>query len=135
VHKGASGGELSRVMLAIEVVLAADDAGVTMVFDEVDAGVGGRAAVEIGRRLAKLARTHQVICITHLPQVAAFADRHLVVSKASDGSVTRSGVTALDDPGRVRELSRMLAGQEDSTLARGHAEELLAAAAADKAGP
>jgi DNA repair protein RecN (Recombination protein N) len=135
VHKGASGGELSRVMLAIEVVLAADDAGVTMVFDEVDAGVGGRAAVEIGRRLAKLARTHQVICITHLPQVAAFADRHLVVSKASDGSVTRSGVTALDDAGRVRELSRMLAGQENSTLARGHAEELLAAAAADKATP
>jgi DNA repair protein RecN (Recombination protein N) len=135
VHKGASGGELSRVMLAIEVVLAADDAGVTMVFDEVDAGVGGRAAVEIGRRLAKLARTHQVICITHLPQVAAFADRHLVVSKASDGSVTRSGVAALDDQGRVRELSRMLAGQEDSTLARGHAEELIAAAAADKAKP
>ncbi|MBX6390560.1 MAG: DNA repair protein RecN [Frankia sp.] len=133
VHRGASGGELSRVMLAIEVVLAADDHGVTMVFDEVDAGVGGRAAVEIGRRLARLARTHQVICITHLPQVAAFADRHLVVSKDSDGSVTRSGVTALDDVGRVRELSRMLAGQEDSTLARGHAEELLAAAAADKA--
>jgi DNA repair protein RecN (Recombination protein N) len=135
VHKGASGGELSRVMLAIEVVLASDEAGATMVFDEVDAGVGGRAAVEIGRRLARLARTHQVICITHLPQVAAFGDRHLVVSKASDGSVTRSGVTALDDAGRVRELSRMLAGQEDSTLARGHAEELLAAAAADKSAP
>jgi DNA repair protein RecN (Recombination protein N) len=135
VHKGASGGELSRVMLAIEVVLAADDVGVTMVFDEVDAGVGGRAAVEIGRRLARLARSHQVICITHLPQVAAFADRHLVVSKAVDGSVTRSGVVSLDDTGRVRELSRMLAGQEDSSLARGHAEELLAAAAADKAAP
>ncbi|CAJ63821.1 MULTISPECIES: DNA repair protein RecN [Frankia] len=135
VQKGASGGELSRVMLAIEVVLAADDAGSTMVFDEVDAGVGGRAAVEIGRRLARLARTHQVICITHLPQVAAFADRHLVVHKADDGSVTRSGVITLDDAGRVRELSRMLAGQEESTLARGHAEELLAAAAADKARP
>ncbi|ABW11191.1 DNA repair protein RecN [Parafrankia sp. EAN1pec] len=133
VEKGASGGELSRVMLAIEVVLAAADAGATMVFDEVDAGVGGRAAVEIGRRLARLARTHQVICITHLPQVAAFADRHLVVRKADDGSVTRSGVVALDGPGRVRELSRMLAGQEESSLARGHAEELLAAAAADKA--
>ncbi|KPM54599.1 DNA repair protein RecN [Frankia sp. CcI49] len=133
VEKGASGGELSRVMLAIEVVLAAADAGATMVFDEVDAGVGGRAAVEIGRRLARLARTHQVICITHLPQVAAFADQHLVVHKASDGSVTRSGVVALDGPARVRELSRMLAGQEESTLARGHAEELLAAAAADKA--
>ncbi|CAO5167072.1 DNA repair protein RecN [Frankia sp. AiPs1] len=135
VHKGASGGELSRVMLAIEVVLAAADTGSTMVFDEVDAGVGGRAAVEIGRRLARLARTHQVICITHLPQVAAFADRHLVVHKADDGSVTRSGVITLDDAGRVRELSRMLAGQEDSSLARGHAEELLAAAAADKARP
>jgi len=135
VQKGESGGELSRVMLAIEVVLAAADAGATMVFDEVDAGVGGRAAVEIGRRLARLARTHQVICITHLPQVAAFADRHLVVHKADDGSVTRSGVITLDDAGRVRELSRMLAGQEDSSLARGHAEELLAAAAADKARP
>ncbi|MCK9898895.1 DNA repair protein RecN [Parafrankia colletiae] len=133
VEKGASGGELSRVMLAIEVVLAAADAGATMVFDEVDAGVGGRAAVEIGRRLARLARTHQVLCITHLPQVAAFADRHLVVHKADDGSVTRSGVVALDGSERVRELSRMLAGQEESTLARGHAEELLAAAAADKA--
>jgi DNA repair protein RecN (Recombination protein N) len=135
VQKGASGGELSRVMLAIEVVLAAADAGVTMVFDEVDAGVGGRAAVEIGRRLARLARTHQVICITHLPQVAAFADRHLVVNKASDGFVTSSGVLTLDDAGRVRELSRMLAGQEESALARGHAEELLAAAEADKAAP
>ncbi len=133
VHKGASGGELSRVMLAIEVVLAAADTTATMVFDEVDAGVGGRAGHEIGRRLARLARTHQVICITHLPQVAAFADHHLVVSKADDGFVTRSGVLLLDDAGRVRELSRMLAGQEDSTLARGHAEELLAAAAADKA--
>ncbi|ABD12515.1 DNA replication and repair protein RecN [Frankia casuarinae] len=135
VQKGASGGELSRVMLAIEVVLAAADTGSTMVFDEVDAGVGGRAAVEIGRRLARLARTHQVICITHLPQVAAFADRHLVVHKADDGSVTRSGIVTLDDAGRVRELSRMLAGQEESPLARGHAEELLAAAEADKALP
>ncbi|WP_250279697.1 DNA repair protein RecN [Frankia sp. Cppng1_Ct_nod] len=132
VHKGASGGELSRVMLAIEVVLAAGDVTTTMVFDEVDAGVGGRAAVEVGRRLARLARTHQVICITHLPQVAAFADRHLVVTKADDGSVTRSGVVTLDDAGRVRELSRMLAGVEESTMARGHAEELLANAAADK---
>ncbi len=132
VHKGASGGELSRIMLAIEVVLAAADTTTTMVFDEVDAGVGGRAAVEVGRRLARLARTHQVICITHLPQVAAFADRHLVVRKADDGSVTRSGVLTLDDSGRVRELSRMLAGVEESPLARGHAEELLANAAADK---
>jgi DNA repair protein RecN (Recombination protein N) len=132
VQKGASGGELSRVMLAIEVVLASADTAKTMVFDEVDAGVGGRAGLEIGRRLARLARTHQVLCITHLPQVAAFADRHLVVSKSDDGSVTRSGVLTLDDAARVRELSRMLAGQEESALARGHAEELLATAAVDK---
>jgi DNA repair protein RecN (Recombination protein N) len=135
LHKGASGGELSRVMLAVEVVLAADATASTLVFDEVDAGVGGRAAVEVGRRLARLSRTHQVICITHLPQVAAFADRHLVVTKADDGSVTRSGVVTLDDAGRVRELSRMLAGLDESELARGHAEELLAAAALAKAEP
>lgn len=130
LHRGASGGELSRVMLAVEVVLAlAPGAAVgTFVFDEVDAGVGGRAAVEVGRRLARLAESAQVIVVTHLPQVAAYADRHLLVDKASDGRVTRSGVTALDGPARVRELSRMLAGQEDSALARGHAQELLAAA-------
>ncbi|HVF20317.1 MAG TPA: DNA repair protein RecN [Mycobacteriales bacterium] len=132
VAKGASGGELSRVMLALEVVLADADPVPTMVFDEVDAGVGGRAAVEVGRRLARLARSHQVVVVTHLPQVAAFADRHLRVVKSDDGSVTASDVVLLDDAARVIELSRMLAGLEDSTLARGHAEELLAAAAADK---
>ncbi|GIH28318.1 DNA repair protein RecN [Acrocarpospora phusangensis] len=131
--KGASGGELSRVMLAIEVVFAGADPVPTFVFDEVDAGVGGKAAVEIGRRLAKLARTAQVIVVTHLPQVAAFADQHLVVEKASDGSVVRSGVVALDREGRARELSRMLAGLEDSELGRAHAEELLSLAAAAKA--
>jgi DNA repair protein RecN (Recombination protein N) len=135
LHKGASGGELSRVMLAIEVVFAGADPVPTFVFDEVDAGVGGKAAVEIGRRLARLARLAQVIVVTHLPQVAAFADTHLVVEKADDGSVTRSGVTRLDRPGRVRELSRMLAGLEDSEFGRAHAEELLAAAAAERAGP
>ncbi|MCW2605366.1 MAG: recN, partial [Frankiales bacterium] len=132
LHKGASGGELSRVMLAVEVVLAGTDPVPVMVFDEVDAGVGGRAAVEIGRRLARLARNHQVLVVTHLPQVAAFADQHLQVVKAHDGSVTRSGVVALDDAARVAELSRMMAGH-DSGLARGHAEELLAAAAQDRA--
>ena len=132
LHRGASGGELSRVMLAVEVVFAEADPVPTMVFDEVDAGVGGRAAVEIGRRLAQLAQTHQVIVVTHLPQVAAYADRHLVVRKSGDGSVTASDVVTLDDDGRVRELSRMLAGLEDSALARGHAEELLAAAAASR---
>jgi DNA repair protein RecN (Recombination protein N) len=130
LHKGASGGELSRVMLAIEVVFAGADPVPTFVFDEVDAGVGGKAAVEIGRRLARLARSAQVIVVTHLPQVAAFADQHLVVEKSDDGTVTRSGVTTLDQDGRVRELSRMLAGLEDSELGRAHAEELLALAAA-----
>ncbi len=128
IAKGASGGELSRVMLAVEVVFAGADPVPTYLFDEVDAGVGGKAAVEVGRRLARLARTSQVIVVTHLPQVAAFADRHLVVEKTVDGTVTRSGVTTLSDVERVRELSRMLAGLEDSELGRAHAEELLAAA-------
>src|SRR6266702_3687037 len=114
LHKGASGGELSRVMLAIEVVFAGADPVPTFVFDEVDAGVGGKAAVEIGRRLAKLARMAQVIVVTHLPQVAAFADTHLVVEKAEDGLVVSSGVSRLDDSGRIRELSRMLAGLAQS---------------------
>jgi DNA repair protein RecN (Recombination protein N) len=133
LHKGASGGELSRVMLAIEVVFAGADPVPTFVFDEVDAGVGGRAAVEVGRRLARLARLAQVIVVTHLPQVAAFADTHLVVEKADDGSVTRSGVIHLDRGSRVRELSRMLAGLEDSELGQAHAEELLGLAAAERA--
>ncbi|MEX2985220.1 DNA repair protein RecN [Streptomyces sp. C36] len=128
VAKGASGGELSRVMLAVEVVFAGSDPVPTYLFDEVDAGVGGKAAVEVGRRLARLARTAQVVVVTHLPQVAAFADRHLVVEKTHDGAVTRSGVRAMEGEARVRELSRMLAGQEDSELARAHAEELLEAA-------
>jgi DNA repair protein RecN (Recombination protein N) len=132
LHKGASGGELSRVMLAIEVVFAGADPVPTFVFDEVDAGVGGKAAVEIGRRLARLARVSQVIVVTHLPQVAAFADNHLVVEKSSDGLVTSSGVVRLDQPARVRELSRMLAGLEDSEFGQAHAEELLALAARDR---
>ena len=126
--KGASGGELSRVMLAVEVSLAATSTPPTLVFDEVDAGVGGKAAVEVGRRLASLADKAQVIVVTHLPQVAAFADRHVVVTKAEDGSVTSSGLTTLDDGGRERELSRMLAGLEDSATALEHARELLATA-------
>jgi DNA repair protein RecN (Recombination protein N) len=129
LHKGASGGELSRVMLAIEVVFAGADPVPTFVFDEVDAGVGGKAAVEIGRRLARLARLAQVIVVTHLPQVAAFADNHLVVAKADDGRITSSGVLRLDHSGRVRELSRMLAGLEDSEFGQAHAAELLALAA------
>ena len=134
VARGASGGELSRVMLALEVVLAGADPVPTFVFDEVDAGVGGRAAVEIGRRLARLARGAQVIVVTHLPQVAAYADRHLVVVKSDDGAVTESGVRTLADDERVAELARMLAGQEDSETARAHAQELREAALADVAG-
>ncbi len=132
LNKGASGGELSRIMLAIEVVFAGADPVPTFVFDEVDAGVGGKAAVEIGRRLARLARLAQVIVVTHLPQVAAFADTHLVVEKSSDGTVVHSGISRLDDAGRVRELSRMLAGLEDSEHGQAHAGELLAAAAAER---
>jgi DNA repair protein RecN (Recombination protein N) len=133
LQRGASGGELSRVMLAVEVVLAGADPVPTLVFDEVDAGVGGRAAVEVGSRLAALARTAQVLVVTHLPQVAAFADQHLVVRKASDGAVTASDVTTLDEAGRLIELSRMLAGLEESEAAQAHAQELLDVARAAKA--
>ena len=132
LNKGASGGELSRVMLALEVVLAGTDPVPTFVFDEVDAGVGGKAAVEIGRRLARLARDSQVLVVTHLPQVAAFADRHVAVRKSGDGTVTTSDLTVLGDEGRVQELSRMLAGQEASETAMAHAEELLAMARASR---
>ncbi len=128
LHKGASGGELSRVMLALEVALAGTSPVPTFVFDEVDSGVGGKAAVEVGRRLATLAEVAQVLVVTHLPQVAAFADRHVVVEKASDGSVTTSGLTLLDAAGRERELSRMFAGMEESETALAHARELLEAA-------
>jgi DNA repair protein RecN (Recombination protein N) len=134
LQKGASGGELSRVMLAIEVVFAGAGGPPTLVFDEVDAGVGGRAAVEIGRRLARLARAHQVLVVTHLPQVAAFADRHLVVAKDTGGAVTTSGVRVVEDTERSRELARMLAGLPDSDLGIAHAEELLAVAAREKHG-
>lgn len=131
--KSASGGELSRVMLALEVVLATsrkEAAGTTMVFDEVDAGVGGRAAVQIGRRLARLARTHQVIVVTHLPQVAAYADVHLVVHAA--GPMGTSVVRRLGGDERVAELARMLAGLGESDSGRAHARELLEAAQKDE---
>lgn len=130
VARAASGGELSRVMLALEVVTggaASDDAGVrptTFVFDEVDAGVGGKAALDVGARLARLARHAQVLVVTHLPQVAAYADRHLVIHKSSDGQITSSGVTALEEEGRLAELARMMAG-DASDVALRHAAELL----------
>jgi DNA repair protein RecN (Recombination protein N) len=131
VHKGASGGELSRVMLAIEVVFAGADPVPVMVFDEVDAGVGGQAAGEIGRRLARLARQHQVVVVTHLAQVAAFADTHLVVDKSPDtgAGVTATDIRAVDGEDRVRELARMLSGLTDSDTGQAHARELLAVAA------
>jgi DNA repair protein RecN (Recombination protein N) len=132
LQRGASGGELSRVMLAIEVVFAGAGGPPTLVFDEVDAGVGGQAAVEIGRRLARLARTHQVLVVTHLPQVAAFADRHLVVAKDTGGAITTSGVRIVEETERARELARMLAGLPDSDLGIAHAEELLAVAGREK---
>jgi DNA repair protein RecN (Recombination protein N) len=128
--KSASGGELSRVMLALEVVLAASAEGTTMVFDEVDAGVGGRAAVQIGRRLARLAKTHQVIVVTHLPQVAAYADVHLTVDSGA-GRGKASEVRLLDDDDRVAELARMLAGLGESDSGRAHARELLESARAN----
>lgn len=134
--KGASGGELSRVMLALEVVLAEGSETETFIFDEVDAGVGGKAAVQIGRRLAMLAKHRQVIVVTHLPQVAAYAQNHIRVFKSSvqddsvSGGFTASDVTALNEEQRVSELARMLAGQEDSESARAHARELISTAAA-----
>lgn len=133
VAQAASGGELSRIMLALEVVLADSASAPTFVFDEVDAGVGGKAAVEIGRRLARLSRNAQILVVTHLPQVAAFADNHLVVSKQHDGHVTSSGVQDLSEDLRVRELARMLAGQEESEHAAAHAHELLNLAAHERA--
>lgn len=131
VAQAASGGELSRIMLAIEVSLAdtAHEQARTFVFDEVDAGVGGKAAVAVGNRLAQLARTHQVLVVTHLAQVAACANTHVVVAKATDGSVTRAQVVPVTGEDRVQEIARLLSGQEDSSTARAHALELLEASA------
>lgn len=125
IAKSASGGELSRIMLALEVVLAENGGAQTFIFDEVDAGVGGSAAIEVGRRLAKLARKSQVVVVTHLAQVAAFADQHLVVVKNESGSFTASAVRNLDASERLVELARMLSGLEQSDTAKQHAQELL----------
>ncbi len=125
VAKGASGGELSRVMLAIEVVIAGTDPVPTFVFDEVDAGIGGAAAIEVGRRLARLAEKSQVIAVTHLAQVAAFATNHLSVVKSHDGAVTASSVRRLDGSEREAEMARLLSGLTDSDAALTHARELL----------
>ncbi len=124
--KGASGGEMSRIMLALEVVIAKSHPVGTYIFDEVDAGVGGKAAIEVGKRLHALSQNAQVIVVTHLPQVAAWADTHFMVSKSSDGTIVASGVTRLTEETRIEEIARMLAGLEGSTSAREHAAELLA---------
>ena len=124
--KGASGGEMSRIMLALEVVIAQTHPVGTYIFDEVDAGVGGKAAIEVGKRLHQLSKQAQVIVVTHLPQVAAWADTHFVVKKSSDGAVVAAGVAKVEDADRVEEIARMLAGLEESASAREHASELLA---------
>ena len=126
IGKGASGGEMSRIMLALEVVIAKSQPVGTYIFDEVDAGVGGKAAIEVGRRLHLLAQSAQVIVVTHLPQVAAWADTHFRVEKRSDGAIVESGVEKLGDEARVEEIARMLAGLEESSSALEHAAELLA---------
>ena len=123
--KGASGGEMSRVMLALEVVIATTHPIGTYVFDEVDAGVGGKAAIEVGKRLHQLAQHAQVIVVTHLPQVAAWADSHFVVTKNNDGTVSQSDVRMVIGEDRIEEIARMLAGLENSSSAREHATELL----------
>jgi DNA repair protein RecN (Recombination protein N) len=128
--KVASGGELARTMLALRLVLT--DAPPVLVFDEVDAGIGGAAAVAVGRALARLGHEHQVLVVTHLPQVAAFADAQVRVAKQSDDATTVSSAAMLDDDERVVELSRMLSGQPDSDAARTHAAELLATAAGER---
>ena len=129
IARGASGGELSRVMLALEVVLAGSDPVPTFVFDEVDAGIGGAAAIEVGRRLARLAATSQVIAVTHLAQVAAFASNHLKVTKNADGDVTASTVERLEGDARVAEMARLLSGLDGSESGLAHARELLDLAA------
>jgi len=130
--KGASGGELSRIMLAIEVVLAKFEQAPTFIFDEVDAGVGGAAAIEVGRRLAQLAKQAQVIVVTHLAQVAAFANHHLKVLKSADGEFTNSSVVNLTEFDRVTELARMLSGLAESEAAKSNALELLEIARAEQ---
>jgi DNA repair protein RecN (Recombination protein N) len=128
ISKGASGGELSRIMLALEVVLAKSEQAPTFIFDEVDAGVGGAAAIEVGKRLARLAKQAQVIVVTHLAQVAAFANQHLKVSKSVTDEYTATSVVSLDSSSRIEELARMLSGLSDSDSARMHATELISLA-------
>ncbi len=125
ISKVASGGEMSRIMLAIELVFSKSGTSKTMIFDEVDAGIGGAAAIEVGKRLKALAKNHQIVVVTHLPQVAAFADKHLKVEKSASGNITTSSVIELDSGARITEIARMMAGIQDSASALEHARELL----------
>jgi DNA repair protein RecN (Recombination protein N) len=125
INKIASGGEMSRIMLAIELIFSKKTANRTMIFDEVDAGIGGEAAIEVGKRLKLLAQKHQVVVVTHLPQVAAFADTHLKVVKSSDSKVTKTDVVLLNNEERLTEIARMMAGLSDSSSALEHARELI----------
>ena len=125
INKIASGGEMSRIMLAIELVFSKKDTSRTMIFDEIDAGIGGAAAIEVGKRLKELAKKHQVIVVTHLPQVAAFADSHLKVEKSAKGNVTKASVYELKDEEKLSEIARMMAGMQESSSALEHAKELI----------
>ncbi len=125
----ASGGELSRIMLALKAI-SMDAGGVdSMVFDEIDTGVSGRMAQVVGEKMCRIARSHQVLCVTHLPQIAALGDVHFVVEKRTDGERTQTSVHRLNDEGRVRELSRLVGGAEDSESSLSHARHMLSDAA------
>jgi DNA repair protein RecN (Recombination protein N) len=125
LNKSASGGELSRVMLALEVILAKDSKIGTFIFDEVDAGIGGKTAIEVGKKLSSVAKSSQVIVVSHLAQVAAWADQHLVVEKTDAGDFKESSVTSVSGEERIKEIARLLSGQDESASAREHAGELL----------
>ncbi len=134
LHKVASGGEISRALLALKSVLAGDGPAGTYIFDEVDAGVGGAVAEVIGRKLQQIARHHQVICITHLPQIAAFGEVHFFVSKNTKEGRTRSGIRRLSDEDRVKELANMMAGKAHGRSTRKAAEDMLAQAQTQESG-
>ena len=131
----ASGGELSRVMLALKTILARLDRVGTLIFDEVDAGIGGRVGLQVGETMRRVASYHQVFAITHLPQIAARGHHHILVSKGARGGVTAADVVVLEDDARVAEIARMLGGDPESEVSRAHARELLESAAAVSAAP
>ena len=126
----ASGGELSRVMLALKTILARVDQVPTLIFDEVDAGIGGRVGLQVGDTLRRVAKEHQVFAISHLPQIAARAHHHIVVAKGAKGGVTTADITVLEGTSRVNEIARMLGGDPESKVSRAHAKELLESAGA-----